>query len=256
MDGPEAERPSEQPAEQPSEQPAEQSAEQPAEQSAEQRAEGARGAGGRRHYESPLRRQQAAVTRDRILAAATEMVHGFPTWDWGALTIRAVARRAQVNESTVYRYFSNERRLRDAVMRRLEQEAGVDLEGLRLEEFGDVVGRMFAYLSSFPVAQPPPEDPTFADIDERRRRALIAAVSDAAVDWPDEEAELAAAMLDVFWNVPSYERLTVTWKLDPERATRAVNWVIATLGAAVRAGDGPGGEPDGGPGEASSAGSG
>ncbi|MEX5632514.1 TetR/AcrR family transcriptional regulator [Parafrankia sp. FMc2] len=197
----------------------------------------------RRSYESPLRRQQAALTRERILAAAVEMVHGFPTWDWGALTIRAVARRAEVNESTIYRYFSNERRLRDAVMQRLQQEAGVDLEGLRLESFGDVIARMFEYLASFP-AQPPPDEPTFADIDRRRRAALVAAVTEAAPGWSEQEAAVAAAMLDVFWNVPSYERLTVTWEFDVARATRAVHWVVRTLSAAIRAGDGPDG-PDG-----------
>ncbi|WP_313954629.1 TetR/AcrR family transcriptional regulator [Frankia sp. EI5c] len=180
------------------------------------------------------------MTRDRILAAAAEMVHSFPTWDWGALTIRAVARRAQVNESTVYRYFSNERRLRDAVMQRLVQEAGVDLEGLRLENFGDVIGRMFDYLSSFPIASTPVDDPTFTGLDERRRAALVAAVAAAAPDWSDQESELAAAMLDVFWNVSSYERMTVTWKIDPARAASAVAWVIRALHTSIRAGDRPG----------------
>lgn len=197
--------------------------------------------GTRRSYESPLRRQQAAVTRERILAAAAQMVHGFPTWDWGALTIRAVARRAEVNESTVYRYFSNERRLRDAVMHRLVQEAGVDLDGLTLESFGEVIGQMFEYLSSFPVNQPAVDEPTFVNMDERRRAALVAAVRAAAPDWSAAQAELAAAVLDVFWNVPSYERLTMVWNFDPSQAASAVTWLIRVMQAAIRAGDVPGG---------------
>ena len=200
----------------------------------------------RRPYESPLRRQQAAQTRDRIVAAGVELVHSFPSWNWRDLTVRAVARRAGVNESTVYRYFSTERGLRDAVMRRLVEESGVDLRGLRLEDFADVIARVFAYLSSFPIKPRQTEDPTFAATDERRREALVAAVAQAAPDWSDAECRLAAAMLDMFWSVPSYERLISAWGLDPGEATRAVGWVIGLIEAAVRAGRGPGPGPDSG----------
>ncbi|MBL7487748.1 TetR/AcrR family transcriptional regulator [Frankia sp. AgB1.9] len=204
-------------------------------------AEGDRPVESRRAYESPLRRQQAAMTQERIVATAVEMVRAFPTWDWDGLTIRELARRAEVNESTIYRYFGNERRLRDTVMRRLLEEAGVDLDGLRLEDFGDVVGRMFDYLSAFPTATPTHEDPTFVGIDERRRGALVAAVSTAAATWTADESELAAAMLDMFWHVPTHERLMGTWNLDRERATRAARWAITLIETAIRDGNGPGG---------------
>jgi AcrR family transcriptional regulator len=74
----------------------------------------------RRRYDSPVRRERAAQTRERILAAGAELLHGFPIWNWGALTVPAVATRAGVTERTVYRYFANERALRDAVLGRLE----------------------------------------------------------------------------------------------------------------------------------------
>ena len=48
----------------------------------------------RRRYDSPVRRQQAAETRARILAAGSALVHGYPTWDWRELTFRAVAEKA------------------------------------------------------------------------------------------------------------------------------------------------------------------
>ena len=106
----------------------------------------------RRPYDSPLRRRQAADTRERILAAGSELVHGFDSWDWRDLTVRAVAKRAGVNERTVYRHFSNERELHDAVMRRLQEEAGDPLDGLTLDQFAAVVADLFAYLSSFATA--------------------------------------------------------------------------------------------------------
>ena len=36
----------------------------------------------RRKYDSPVRRQQAADTRERIVAAGADLVHGFDRWDW------------------------------------------------------------------------------------------------------------------------------------------------------------------------------
>ena len=43
----------------------------------------------RRPYDSPVRRSRAAATRERIVAAGSELVHGFEAWDWDQLTYRA-----------------------------------------------------------------------------------------------------------------------------------------------------------------------
>ncbi len=104
----------------------------------------------RRPYDSTLRRQRAAETRARIIAAGSELLHGSSVRDWRGLTIRAVADRAGVNERTVYRHFTNEQGLRDAVMRQFEDEAGIDLRGMQLEDVADVTARIFAHVSSYP----------------------------------------------------------------------------------------------------------
>ncbi|HEY6471863.1 MAG TPA: helix-turn-helix domain-containing protein, partial [Acidimicrobiales bacterium] len=80
-----------------------------------------------RRYDSPVRRQQALETRERIVEAGCKILRKSSIRDWHALTIRGVAEVAGVNERTVYRYFGNERGLRGAVMHRLEQTAGIDL---------------------------------------------------------------------------------------------------------------------------------
>ena len=46
-----------------------------------------------------------------------------------------MADRVDVNGRTVYRHFGNERSLRDTVMHRQEEEAGIDLAGIDLERF-------------------------------------------------------------------------------------------------------------------------
>jgi AcrR family transcriptional regulator len=190
----------------------------------------------RRTYDSPVRRQRAAETRERILAAGSELVHGFSRWDWRELTVRAVAKRAGVNERTVYRHFSSERDLHDAVMRRLQEEAGDPLEGLTLQDFPAVVARLFDYLSSFATRPHTTTDPTFAAVDERRRQALLAAVEPSTAGWSDEEREMAAALLDVLWSVVSYERLVAVWGIGAEQATEAITGLIRLLVDAI--GDG------------------
>ena len=104
----------------------------------------------RRHYDSTLRRQRAAETRERIIAAESEMLPRLVRAGLDGLTIRAVAERAGVNERTVYRHFVNEQGLHDAVMHQFEEEAGIDLRGMHLEDVADVTARIFAHVSSYP----------------------------------------------------------------------------------------------------------
>ena len=193
----------------------------------------------RRRYDSPVRRQQAAATRDRIISAGSELLHAVPSWDWGALTVRAVAQRAGLNERTVYRYFANERELRDAVLLRLEEEAGVTLGGLRLEDLQDVTARILAFASSFPVAPRTPRDATVAAANQRQREALTEALGDWADGWPRTDRAIAAAVLDVLWSVVSYERLVTDWGLEPKEAIRGVTWVIGLVEDAIRDGRKP-----------------
>lgn len=188
----------------------------------------------RRPYNSPLRRQQAEATRERIVAAGSELVHGFERWDWRGLTVRAVARQAEVSERTVYRHFADERELRDAVMARLHDESGVALDEVTLEDFGALTARVFAYLSSFAISPRPLRDPTFAVADERRREALLDAVQPSTAGWPPEDRAIVAAVLDILWTVPTYERLRTVWDLAPDQAARAAAWFAGLVEQAIR----------------------
>jgi AcrR family transcriptional regulator len=195
----------------------------------------------RRRYDSSLRRERAAQTRARILDAGLQLAHECPVWDWRALTVRAAAERAGVSERTVYRHFPGEREFHDAVMQRLEEQAGVTLEGLRLEDVAGATARVFAHVSSFPmVARTPPLDPTLSATDQRRRASLLNAVAPAAAAWTEADRAMTAGMLDVLWSVMSYERLVGAWQLTPEQATTAITWVIALIQAAIREGRAPG----------------
>jgi len=187
----------------------------------------------RRPYDNSLRRERAAQTRERIVSAGVDLLHRSSVRDWGALTMRAVAARAAVNERTVFRHFANERALRDAVMHRLEQDAGIELAHLRLEDVGDAAARIFRHVASYPAEPRAELDPTLADASRRQHEALLNAVGDGAPGWPEADRTLAAAMLDALWAVATYERLVTQWHLDSEEAVRAITWCIGLLEEAV-----------------------
>lgn len=195
----------------------------------------------RRTYDNRARQQKAAQTRERIVAAGSELVHAFDSWNWGELTFKAVAERAGVGERTVYRHFPTERHLHDAVMQRLESEAGISYEDVDLTNIDDVTARVFASLQRFSVRKSvdTPQDPTFVGVDARRREALVRAVSASAPAWSAAQQQMAAALLDVLWNVPSYERLVGVWGLDGTDATRAIGWVMAKVISAIEDDDAP-----------------
>ena len=139
----------------------------------------------RRRYDSPVRRRHAAETRERIIAAGSALAHETASWSWRELTVRAVAERAGVGERTVYRHFATERHLRNAVMERLNDEAGVDYEAVDLATIGEVTTKILGSLEHF-AAGPTvhePDDPTFRAVDDRRRAALLRAVEAETPTW-------------------------------------------------------------------------
>jgi AcrR family transcriptional regulator len=161
--------------------------------------------------------------------------------NWDALTIRGVAQRAGVNERTVYRHFGNERGLRDAVMGGLEEQAGVVLEGMGLEDVTKMATRIFEHVSSFPLGPSQALDPTLSEANRRQHAALLGAVSASTAEgnWSDGDRTMVAGMFDVLWSVAAYERLVRDWQLEPERAIQALNWVIQMVESAVVEGRAP-----------------
>jgi AcrR family transcriptional regulator len=190
-------------------------------------------AGEKRRYDNTLRSERANETRARIVAAGAELLRQAPIRDWHGVTIRAVAERAGVNERTVYRHFSNERALRDAVMHQLEQAVGIDLSSLRLGDVGDASARILRHVARYPQDGRPVLDPTLAEASRRQREALLAAVEDGTEQWSAKDRTLAAAVLDLFWAVGSYERLVGDWNLEPEEAIRGIRWVVGLVEDAI-----------------------
>ena len=179
------------------------------------------------------------------MTAGAALVREFTSWDWDGLTFRAVAERADVSERTVYRHFPTERQLHDAVMARLEDEAGITYDDVELGTIAEVTGRLIASLQRFSVEQTvrTPQSPAFLGADERRRTALLHAVQAEAPDLTDVQQRIAAGLLDTVWNPATYERLASAWGLDDDVAFGAIEWMISGVVSAVRSGDIAAAEP-------------
>jgi len=193
----------------------------------------------RRSYNSPARQQAAAATRQRIIDAGAQLVREFTTWDWDELTFRAVAERAGVSERTVYRHFPTERHLHDAIMGRLEDEAGIAYEDVELDNLAEVTARVFTSLRRFAIKDTigTPHGPAFVGAEAKRHDALNRAV--AAPQLPDAHRRALAGLLDVLWSPPTYERLVGAWSLENTEAVDAVRWLIAKVIAAVENNEAP-----------------
>ncbi|WP_323132739.1 TetR/AcrR family transcriptional regulator [Frankia nepalensis] len=177
---------------------------------------------------------QGLRTRQRIIEAGADLLHGFPIWNWSALTVPAVAARAGVAERTVYRHFQSERGLRDAVMVHLEHEANVTMDGLRLENVAEVASRILEHSSRFPLVPRTQRDPTVAATNAKQRHALLAAVEPHTGSWSRDDRTVAAAILDLLWSVVGYERLVSDWNLEPQDAIRGTAWAIRLIEEAIR----------------------
>jgi len=186
----------------------------------------------RRTYDNSRRRESAERTRERIVSAGADLARN-SVRDWRGVTIGAVAERAGVNRRTVYRHFSSERELRDAVMQHQTVEAGVDLTALRLENVAEAATRILEYVSQRPMEARPQLDPTLADASRRQHDALLAAVEEHTPEWSPSDRVLVAAMLDVMWSVASYERLVSEWHLERDEAITAITWTIGLVESAI-----------------------
>ncbi len=193
----------------------------------------------KRRYNSVVRQQQSSETRELIITSGVKLAHEFPAWDWKNLTFRAVGERAGISERTVYRYFSTEQALKDAVIQRLVKESGIKLDSLTLPEFTTTIKSLFRYMLSFSAKTKAPEDPSFSSVDQERRAALLRSVVEATPGWSEAQQRVVTASLDIFWQPSTYERLLNGWNFDSEQSLATLTWLIDLVETAVKEGRRP-----------------
>lgn len=196
-----------------------------------------------RAYSSPLRAEQAAQTRARLLDAARDVATREGA---DALTLPRLAEAAGVSVPTVYRHFATPADLYAALIDAVRPQLGMTPERLLGGGVDDVATladdnyprfeRHAAYLKAL-MDSPAWNRARVASVAQRAPRgaAVLRAI---APDWSDAELEAAAGAI---WSVGSphtWRWLRETWGLDAARTRRAAAWAMRALIAAVQDGAG------------------
>ena len=180
-----------------------------------------------------MRRRDAARTRERILAAATEV---FSTRDYTQARLADIAAAAGINQALVVRYFGSKDQLFETVLAALLDANSVD-HVRSAETFGaDIVRRllgedagardplpMVIHAVSDPVAQP------------IARRLMIEHIVEPLARWIGGEAAhaRAAEVLMLCAGLFTYRTLLPLPSLEAAMAPAARRWLEETLQALV-----------------------
>ena len=193
---------------------------------------------GSRTYASPLRVEQAAATRDRILAATVELLQRA---DPGAFGMQDVADRAGVSVRTVYRAFPTKDDLLDGVLATIKER----FEGIageppttRAEFDTSVPGAVRAVYELEPLYRA-----LFATAAGRevhtgtaaaRHPSIQAAFADELEGLPEDQVRLIVSLLHLVTSSRSVLWLKDYAGLDSREASAAVSWAVAAFATAAR----------------------
>lgn len=190
-------------------------------------------------YHSPLRQEQKARTRQRILEAVGRLAEASASFE--ELSIRGVAREARVRERTVYRHFASREKLIDAFFAHHAANLGVafprseaDLlaHGERLFpgiEGADAIHRALMHSTA--------GQKVFRHLAPRYRASFQAAVADACRGLSSREQRWIAAAANTLASAAAWQVLHDRWGFSGKQAGRASRYAIELLleGARARA---------------------
>lgn len=192
-----------------------------------------------RSYSSPLRAEQAAATRDRILDATVDLLQGA---DPGAFGMQEVADQAGVSVRTVYRAFPTKDDLLGGVLasikERFDRIAGSP--PATRQEFDDSVpGAVRAVFELEPLYRA-----LFATAEGRqvhqgttaaRHPSFEAAFAEDLAGLPEDQVRLIVSLLHLVTSSHSVLWLKDYAELDVEEASAAVGWAVTAFATAARA---------------------
>ena len=185
----------------------------------------------RRPYRSPLREQQAAETRDRILGGLVAAMAG----GLAEVSMPAVAREAGVSVATVYRHFPNKQALYDAMPEYFARRTGSDRFEVpdSLEQFERMMLRFFESTERMdPILRAAIDSPL--GIEARRaqmpqRLAFIESTVTSLAPTLDEPARGRLARLVLVLTSTGTQRMLSAAGLDAREATDDAMWAVRTI---------------------------
>jgi AcrR family transcriptional regulator len=186
-------------------------------------------------YHSPLREEQAAATRARILEGCVAI-----TEKGGDLTYAAVAAAAGVQERTVYRHFPARADLQAGLWSWiLEHLTHVDFSASTPDELVSHMRRSFTgFDAGAPLIQAMLHSPQGLEVrlrQQAQRRAMFeSTVAGAVPEAPPDARLAAAAALQVLYSAPSWELLRSFWGMDAPEAANVIELAIRSMVAGLQ----------------------
>ncbi len=189
-------------------------------------------------YESPLRRAQAAATRERVLEAMSSLLGESDSAE--SITYRAVAERAGVTEMTVYRHFPTRQALLTGLWAwlntRISPDVGMPASEAaltdQLEPLFEGFDRLPAQITASVLSSRGRE--MRETLDAERQRAFLAAVADAAEGLDDGTKRRAAAAIQLLHSAYAWLSMREQWGLSGKDAANTSAWVIRLILADLR----------------------
>lgn len=191
-----------------------------------------------RPYNSPLRAEQAAVTHNRILDAAIELLR---ETDSGEIAIPDVAKRANVSASTAYRAFPT----RDDLLQGVLDELGDRFESVAgpipttLDELVDSARRaVHAVYEVEPLFRALFATPAGRELHRRtapqRSASIDAMITRELDDLTPQQRRTFIAVAHLMSSSRSVLFLKDYHELDSDEAVDAIHWALEVLVDAVR----------------------
>jgi len=184
-------------------------------------------------YRSRLREEQAAMTRDKILVAARNLLDAGGSTE--AITFKAVAEHAAVTEMTVYRHFPTRADLLRGLWERLNDEMAPNL-GVPTS-VAAMLGQHDELFAGFDRIAPqivasittPQGREMRASLNAERREGFLAIAEEAAPGLSTSRKREVAAILQLLHSAYAWDSLREQWDMSGEAAGKAAKWAIETL---------------------------
>jgi len=191
-----------------------------------------------RTYSSPLRAEHAALTRDRIVDAAVELLsHG----DSDDIAMQDVAKHAGVSVRTVYRNFATRDELFDGVVATLSQRI-VNLFGARPSTSDEYVNSTADIVRAMSEVEPlyrallatQAGRESHQRAAQQRRPEIAKAFAAELAGVGENETRLFSALIHLVTSTQAALFLMDYWNLDPDDAGRALQWLIRVVRDALQ----------------------
>lgn len=190
-----------------------------------------------RAYQSPLRQEQAELTRRKILEAIAAILAEDGAAD---LTVAAAAKRAGVSVRTAYTYFPTRESLFDGFNEWLAEQVKWSKFPDRSSDIPDQARQFFSNMDDKQVAffRAARMSPVGEQIRKRRKakqvQSFARALDDATAHLDRDDARRIAAIVHSLGSSDTFLGLHDYWGLSSADAGEAAAWAIETLIAAAK----------------------